>query len=60
MYNTEETLEIKQGDNVKHTIFGEGVVTKINGDLATIAFKYGIGVKTIAINHKYLSKIDNH
>ena len=60
MYNTDESVEIKQGDNVKHTIFGEGVVTKVNGDLATIAFKYGIGVKTIAINHKYLSKIDNH
>ncbi len=60
MYNTDESVEIKQGDNVKHTIFGEGVVTRVNGDLATIAFKYGIGVKTIAINHKYLSKIDNH
>lgn len=60
MYNTDESVEIKQGDNVKHTIFGEGVVTKVNGDLATIAFKYGIGVKTIAINHKYLSKIDNN
>ncbi len=60
MYNTDESVEIKQGDNVKHTIFGEGVVTRVNGDLATIAFKYGIGVKTIAINHKYLSKIDNN
>ncbi len=58
MYVDNNDVEIKKGDNVKHTIFGEGVVTKVNGDLATIAFKYGIGVKTIAINHKYLSKIN--
>ena len=58
MYNTSDSVEIKQGDTVKHTIFGEGVVTKVSGGLATIAFKYGIGIKTIAINHKYLSKIN--
>ncbi|MBQ6285879.1 MAG: UvrD-helicase domain-containing protein [Bacilli bacterium] len=58
MYVNNNDVEIKKGDNVKHTIFGEGVVTKVSGDLATIAFKYGIGVKTIAINHKYLSKIN--
>ncbi len=57
MYSNNDT-DIKKGDNVKHTIFGEGVVTKVSGDLATIAFKYGIGVKTIAINHKYLSKMN--
>lgn len=58
MYNSEESISINKGDNVKHTIFGEGVVTKVENDLATIAFKYGIGIKTIAINHKYLSKIN--
>ncbi len=58
MYNVDNNVTLNEGDNVKHTIFGEGVVIKINGDLATIAFKYGIGVKQIAINHKYLSKID--
>ena len=56
MYN--DNFDIKKGDVVKHTIFGEGVVTKVDGSVATIAFKYGIGVKTIAINHKYLSKIN--
>ena len=58
MYVNNNDVQIQKGDNVKHTIFGEGVVTKVSGDLATIAFKYGIGVKTIAINHKYLSKIN--
>ena len=58
MYDNSGDVDIKKGDNVKHTIFGEGVVTKVSGDLATIAFKYGIGVKTIAINHKYLSKMN--
>ena len=54
MYNTSN--EIKTGDNVIHTVFGEGVVVNISGCIATIAFKNGIGIKSIAANHKYLTK----
>ena len=54
MYNS--SSEIKTGDNVIHTVFGEGVVVNISGGIATIAFKKGIGVKSIAANHKYLAK----
>lgn len=54
MYNS--SSEIKTGDNVIHTVFGEGVVVNISGGIATIAFKKGIGVKSIAANHKYLTK----
>ena len=50
-------LDLKEGDTVKHTIFGEGVVLQISDNkMATIAFKYGIGVKTILINGKFLIK----
>ena len=55
MYN-ENSDEIKQGDKVIHTVFGEGVVIKVGAGLATIAFQYGVGIKTIAANHKYLNK----
>ncbi len=48
--------EINTGDNVIHTIFGEGVVVNISGNVATIAFKKGVGIKSIAANHKYLTK----
>lgn len=58
MYNDSDSISLRKGDIVKHTIFGEGIVTKVNTDTVTIAFKYGIGIKTIAINHKYLSKIN--
>ena len=54
MYNS--SSEIKTGDNVIHTVFGEGIVVNISGGIATIAFKKGIGVKSIAANHKYLTK----
>ena len=55
MYN-ENSDEIKEGDKVHHTAFGNGVVIKITGGIATIAFEYGIGIKQIAANHKYLTK----
>ena len=56
MYKEENSSEIKDGDRVIHTIFGEGVVISIKGGIATIAFKHPIGVKQIAANHKYLQK----
>ena len=56
MYNDNSVTQINVGDTVIHTIFGEGIVVSIKSGVATIAFKYGIGIKTIAINHKYLSK----
>lgn len=56
MYSNKTVDELKAGDTVIHTIFGEGVIIKISGDIATIAFKYGVGIKSIAANHKYLSK----
>ncbi len=54
MYNDDSS--IKTGDNVIHTVFGEGVVVNISGGIATIAFKHGVGIKSIAANHKYLTK----
>ena len=55
MYN-ESSDDIKAGDKVHHTAFGDGVVVKVSGGIATIAFNYGIGIKSIAANHKYLTK----
>ena len=54
MYN--DSSIIKDGDTVTHTLFGEGVVVSISGSIATIAFKHGVGIKSIAANHKYLTK----
>lgn len=54
MYNA--SSEIKTGDNVIHTVFGEGIVVNVSGGIATIAFKNGIGIKSIAANHKYLTR----
>ena len=57
MYKEESTSdEIKDGDRVIHSMFGEGVVISVNGKIATIAFRHPIGVKQIAANHKYLQK----
>jgi len=56
MYSDKSVDGLKAGDTVVHTIFGEGVIVKISGGIATIAFKYGVGIRSIAANHKYLSK----
>ena len=55
MYN-EGDSDFKPGDKVIHNVFGEGVVININGKIGTIAFNHKVGIKQIAINHKYLTK----
>jgi len=55
MYNNDSDL--KPGNHVKHIKFGEGVVISINSNIASIAFKHGIGIKQIAANHKSITKI---
>lgn len=47
------------GDNVIHTIFGMGIITEVNGDELTIAFKAPYGVKTISSNHTSIKRIKN-
>ena len=56
MYEDGSEKNIKPGDNVIHDKFGEGVVIKIEKDLATIAFRHGVGIKMLSINHKALKK----
>ena len=56
MYRDEDDDAIRDGDKVIHSIFGEGIVISVKGGIATIAFKHPTGVKTIAANHKYLTK----
>ena len=55
MYN-KSSDGLSAGDKVTHTVFGDGVVIKVSGGIATIAFSHKVGIKSIAANHKYLTK----
>ncbi len=46
----------KKGDLVIHKIFGEGVITKVEGPFITVAFSYPHGVKTIKGDHPSIRK----
>ena len=57
MYKDETNdSEFKAGDKVIHNVFGEGVIINIKAKIATIAFNHKVGIKQIAVNHKYLTK----
>lgn len=55
----DDYIEFQIGDNVIHTIFGMGIVTDVNKDELTIAFKAPYGVKTISANHTSIKRIKN-
>ncbi len=46
----------KKGDQVIHKIFGEGVITKVDGPFISVAFCYPHGVKTIKADHPSIRK----
>ncbi len=51
-------IKIKKGDKVRHKMFGEGIVIKIEGSIAHIAFKHPHNIKKIAANHASIEKIN--
>lgn len=58
MYESGRNDDLNVGDRVRHERYGNGVVVKIDGSLATIAFGFKDGIKQLAKNHKSLKKIE--
>ncbi|MGX8834091.1 ATP-dependent helicase [Amedibacillus sp. YH-ame6] len=48
--------KIRKGDLVTHEIFGDGVVIKLEDDLAVIAFDKKYGIRKIVTSHPSLTK----
>lgn len=46
----------KTGDKVVHTVFGEGLVVQVKGNMMDVAFSFPHGVKTIMVNHPSITK----
>lgn len=57
MYERDLNDDLKVGDKIVHDKFGEGVVVKIDGSVATIAFGYMYGIKNLAKNHKSIKRV---
>jgi len=52
-----ESHLLKTGDQIEHSVFGRGVVVRIDDDIATIAFSMPHGIKKILESHPSLRKI---
>ncbi len=50
-------LDLKPGDRIEHTKFGEGIVSDINGDEVTAAFT-GVGAKRLSLSFAPIRKLD--
>lgn len=55
-YVEHETIDLEVGQNVAHNVFGQGVVTHIDGSIVTVAFK-GRGVKKLNVAFAPLQKL---
>ncbi len=56
-YDSQDELDLVVGDKVVHKIFGQGVVTKCESGVASIAFGIEHGVKNIKTDHPSISKV---
>jgi DNA helicase-2/ATP-dependent DNA helicase PcrA len=52
-----KALPYKKGELIQHSTFGEGVIMKIDGGMAEIAFDYPHGVKKIMLAAPAISKV---
>ena len=48
--------KFRNGDLVDHSVYGQGVVLKIEGNVATVAFSHKFGVKKLNASHPSLKK----
>ena len=48
---------MRKGDLVLHKQYGEGVILKVDGRVATIAFDHRFGIKKLNILHPSLKKL---
>mgnify|MGYP001048265862 FL=1 len=53
----ETNTQLKPSDKVSHTVFGNGVVITVDGDIATIAFPMPHGLKKLIQTHPSIKKI---
>lgn len=51
------SVHFRKNDKVEHSIYGEGVVISVQGEVASIAFPHPTGVKKLNVNHPSLKKI---
>lgn len=52
-------VDVRDGDKVVHTSFGEGIVVSVEGEVATVAFKDPkVGIKRLALSVAPLIKIE--
>lgn len=51
------SVHYRKGDLIEHTVYGQGVVVKIEGTIATIAFDHSIGVKKLNALHPSIKKV---
>ncbi len=54
---TNENVDYEIGDKIKHTDYGEGVITAVDKKIITVAFPYPTGVKKFIKNHKNITKV---
>lgn len=51
-----KSTKYRKGDLVNHTVYGQGVIIKVEGTVATVAFSHGVGIKKLNALHPSLSK----
>ena len=54
---TNDSIDYKVGDKIKHDDYGEGIITAIDKKIMTVAFPFPLGIKKFIKNHKSMLKI---
>ena len=53
----QESHLLKTGDQIEHSVFGRGVVVRVDDDIATIAFSMPHGIKKLLESHPSIRKV---
>ena len=57
-YNTSDTVPLKVGDHLMHSLFGRGIIVALDDTYYTIAFSARFGVKKVRKSFKGIRKVN--
>jgi DNA helicase-2/ATP-dependent DNA helicase PcrA len=52
----DDSVEFHVGEMINHTVFGDGIIEKVYGNIIEVAFPRPIGIKTLLAKHKAITK----
>ena len=55
--NQKSSGDLRVGSKIRHKVFGDGIVVRVDGNKITVAFSKEYGIRTLLAEHPSITRI---